>query len=251
MQAKYPLFLQNSRSQYRKQVFRFFCQQNNKNVSRFITVFFICLSVSLHSNAQIPDRVDSLVKVLCIAFESHHSDLDSEIVTQELQKHLGKYLSKMTDSAANDAITRIYLRLQVKCPSFIDFVNKTSNVNWVSVTHCPRSEATDQEIREFFKKKWFRYVEPSGDTTKLELTDQVWIDHMKDGTYSKLSLKRLAPAEFAIRFIESNHYLKSKLSKPGDTYYYSIISKRADHYVLCVSLPHIEGGTLFNVYFTQ
>lgn len=220
-------------------------------MQQFVTgICFFLISIS-GVNAQTPDRVDSLVKELCISFESHKSGLDSAIIADAFKMHLGKYLSKMSDSAATDALTRISLRLQVKCPAFIEYLNHMPNTNWTAVDHCPRSEVTDQDLRDFFKKKWFRYVEPSGDTTLLELTEQVWIDHMKDGTYSKLSLKRLAPAEFVIHFVASNHYLKSKLSKPGDAYYYSIISKSSDHYVLCVSLPHIEGGTLFKVYFDK
>jgi hypothetical protein len=82
----------------------------------------------------------------------------------------------------------------------------------------------------------------------LEITNDSWVDHMKGGTYSKLSLKRLSPYDFVITFIECTNSIKKSMSKVGDKYYYSIVSKEKNSYELCTTIPTISGGTLFKIY---
>lgn len=217
-------------------------------------IFFILFSWMIFSNnyckAQISERVDSVANEICKSFYSFSNPLDSQSVTEVFLKHLSKYVTKMSQDVAVKTINSIDLRLQTTCQKYVDYVNTViQSKDWIDVKECPRSELTEMELNQFFKITHFKYVESNGDTTKLKLTTSEWIDYLKDGTYSRLTLKRLSPSDFVIEFVESNSDHKANLSAVGDKYYYSIISKGKRYYTLCVTLPRLKGGTLFKVFY--
>jgi hypothetical protein len=72
---------------------------------------------------------------------------------------------------------------------------------------------------------------------------------MKDGTYSKLSLERTSPADFYITFIESTNSVKANMSKVGDRYNYTLLSKADGFYSICVSLPNIKKAAIFKLHY--
>jgi hypothetical protein len=212
------------------------------------TIVACALSIGL-CEAQINDTIDSVVQQICKSFGEYEGSLDSEIVTTTFSKHLYKYISKMSEAAGARAIGKVNIRLQTTCQKYVDYTSGFSGKNWIRVEDCPGSNLSDLELRNFFQIHAFKYVESDGDTTSLKLTKTEWIDYMKDGTYSKLSLQQLSPSDFVIKFIESNNIVKTSMSRVGDEYYYSIISKGKNFYTLCASLPKLTGGTLFRLYY--
>ena len=212
-----------------------------------ITTLF-ALSINL-AKAQIHERVDSVAQEICKSFNEYDHTIDSAIIVNTFQLHLSRYLATMSEEAKMRTLRKIDIRLQTTCQKYVDYVSATANKNWIHVADCPRSTLSDAALKQFFEIVHFRYVEGSGDTTNMKLTKNEWIDYMKDSTYSRLSLKMLSPSDFVIKFVESNNVTKTNMSKVGDEYYYSIISKGKNFYTLCVSVRTLAGGTLFKVYY--
>ena len=200
--------------------------------------------------AQINEKADSLVTEICKSIDNYESTLDSSAVNEIFARHLEKYLSRMSTADAENAFNKIFIRLQMKCTKLVKFLKKQKpDANWVHTDECPRSRLTDKELESFFSCKSFWYIESGGDTTIVKISGNEWIDHMKDGTYSKLSLKRQSPGDFVITFIESNNKIKKNLSRPGDKYYYSVISKGSNYFMLCVSVAAMSVKSMFKIYF--
>jgi hypothetical protein len=211
-------------------------------VAIFILSFNLC-------GAQIHERVDSVVNEICKSLNEYDDLIDSQTVSNVFHQHLFKYVSKMSQDAAERTIEKVDIRLQITCQKYVDYVSSFHNDYWHRVKECPRTTLSDLEIKRFFQITHFKYVEGNGDTTDLKLTQKEWIDYMKDGTYSKLSLVRTSPTDFVISFIESNNAVKTNMSRLGDKYYYSIISKGRNFYTLCASVRGLNGGSLFKLFY--
>jgi len=121
--------------------------------------------------------------------------------------------------------------------------------DWKEVAKLPATRLTEKKCVDFLNRRYFTYIESNGDTTNLEITSEYWIDRFKDGTFSKLYFKWTGPCEFEISFIESNHSIRSRMSRPGDKYFYRILDRKDNYYDIGVFIPGSNRSLLFKLYF--
>lgn len=214
---------------------------------------FIILLLFIQTKAfsQSQQIIDSLANEICTAITEKKSLDDSTRIASSMYGHLEGYIENVPENKRNDFFNSVFIRLQVKCEAFITILHRNipKNENWVNVDKMPDSKLSKEECLEFFKIQNFKYVETSGDTTTLAIKNGYWNDTMKDGTYSKLKLKKTSDSDFEITFISSNNEIKKNLSRPGEKYYYRLIEKAKGYYVVCVGLPAVNKYYLFNIYY--
>ena len=214
---------------------------------KLILIFLLLLNYP-DSHAQVNERVDSLSAEICATFKQADQPLDSVIIMETFRLHLSKYFEKMDSASFFQALDKINTRLQTTCNPYKEYMKRYNTGDWISVDKCPVSQISNEDLNAFFSIKNFWYIESNGDNTRVEINSNSWTDRLKDGTYSKLSLTRLSPQEFVISFKESNNTIKQNMSKVGDQYYYTIISREGNAFLLCASVPQLTGATLFKVY---
>jgi hypothetical protein len=222
--------------------------QNCKSPMQKLLLIFLLLLNCHTSPAQVNERIDSLSTAICATFKQAGQPLDSVFILETFRLHLWKYFEKMDSADIDQGFEKINTRLQTTCNSYKEYMKRYNTGDWISVDKCPASQISNEDLNAFFSIKNFYYIEPAGDTTRVEITGNSWTDHLKDDTYSKLSLTRLSPQEFVITFKESNNRIKQNMSKVGDQYYYSIISRTDNSFLLCASVRQLTGATLFKVY---
>ena len=117
----------------------------------------------------------------------------------------------MAQDSIEELTTFLYVRLQRECFEFSNIINhlearkKSRKSDWRDVDIEPESKASKVDNKIFFQLHNFKYLDPNGDTVKVNITDSTWEDHFLDGTFSRLSLSKLNANEFIITFIESNN----------------------------------------------
>ena len=215
---------------------------------RKLIIIFLLLLNYRETEAQVNERVDSLTREICMSFQREAQPLDSVSIMEVFQLHLTKYFEKMDATQVEQAFDKINIRLQTTCNPYKQYMKRYDTRDWISVDSCPSPIAGNADLKDFFLIKDFYYIEPTGDTTRVQITENSWTDFLAGNTYSKLSLKRLSPHEFAITFKESNNKIKQNMSKVGDKYYYTIISRDRDAYLLCARVLSLKGATLFKLY---
>jgi hypothetical protein len=218
-----------------------------------LSLIALLYGLPISSFAQHSNITDSLTDQICHTLQTLQIKNDSILLNYALEKHLYKYIANMSDEVANNAVERVILRLAYRCDKYNSMMRKLEKPgpHWHYVYRLPPSEVSKAHCDSFFKKENYYYIDGENDTTRLQISSEFWIDHMKDNTFSKLSLKRTSTADFEIAFIESNNNIKSKLSIPGDIYQYRIVRKTDSHYELAVTIPGISSIALFNVYWQK
>jgi len=215
--------------------------------------YFLLLILFVQTKAfsQSPQTIDSLTNEICASITEKKSLDDSTRIASSMYGHLEKYIENVPENKREEFFNSVFVRLQVKCEAFITILhrNMPKNENWLAVDKMPDSKLTKDECLAFFKIQNYKYVETNGDTTALAIKNGYWNDTMKDGTYSKLKLKKTSDSDFEITFISSNNEIKKKLSRPGEKYYYRLIEKEEGYYVVCVGLPAVNKYYLFNIHF--
>ncbi|MBL7743136.1 MAG: hypothetical protein JNN00_06625 [Chitinophagaceae bacterium] len=126
-------------------------------------------------------------------------------------------------------------------------INKRGD--WKMVNEEPDSETSEDDLRHFFQLRNFKYVEANGDTTSVKVTDTSWVDHFRDGTYSRLSLRKVKENEYVISFMESDNILRKNLSKPGDKYRYKILKRYQNYYLMYVEPVGSDVKSEFKLYY--
>ena len=209
----------------------------------------ILTQIDTFSQSQV--SVDSLSSEICHSIANDKSMDDSARITNSFYSHTGRYIVNIPENKREDFLTRVFLRLQITCELFAKILEGKSpkNESWRTVSEIPASKLSSIECSDFFRIKHYRYVEPSGDTTRLTIVNGYWIDTMKDGTYSKLKLEKKTDSDFELSFEKSNNEIKSKLSRPGDKYFYRLVERTQGYYVLCVGVLAINSYALINVYY--
>jgi hypothetical protein len=216
-------------------------------MQKLLLIFLLLLNYQ-DTHAQVNERIDSLSIEICATFKQAGQPLDSIIIMETFRLHLSKYFEKMDSMDFFQALDKISIRLQTTCNPYKKYMKRYSTTDWISVEKCPDSQVSNEDLKDFFLIRDFYYIEPTGDTTRVEITSNSWTDHLKDNTYSKLTLTRLSSQEFVISFKESNNKVKQNMSKVGDKYYYTIISREGNSFLLCARVTQLNSATLFKVY---
>ena len=216
-----------------------------------------CISIFLffwlHSDSQTKKIADSTLEEMCKTLQTNPNNTlsDTDRIKDVFQKHITPLVSDLNETEQTDALQFVYFRLQRVCKEFKSILDRidTNKGDWVSVDQKPVSHLHKDEYIEMLKIGKFYYKEFSGDTVQLTLGNNIWEDHFKDGTYSRLKLRWLKDAEFQIEFIESNNLIRKNYSKPGDKYNYQLLEKKDNKYKLSAEVVGTGRFVTFYLYF--
>ena len=216
-----------------------------------IKFIILLLLANSRSSARCQNTIDSLANAICQTITNDTTSVDSIRLFTGYVNHMNKYVEINPDDNTEDLWSSVFLRLSVKCTEFIKLSIRLNNFNenWRFVSEMPPSSASGKECAKFYKIKKYKYVEPTGDTTILLINKRYWKDFLSDGTYSKLKLTATTDCEFELTFLNSNNYIKNKLSQPGDKYIYRIIDHTDNYFLLCVKIRETDTFTLFKLYY--
>lgn len=218
-------------------------------MKKILSFLFIVL-LSKASICQSRKSIDSIVVQICNTVGTEIKASDSLTLQHAFDKHLPAFFSLYKSDSTFDPI---FFRLQTTCADFVNALRRmdTSDKQFKNIAAFEKPKCSKKIAGELFSLKKAWYLEPDGDTTKVELTKKHWIDRMTDGTYSRLSLKQFSDYDFEITFIESNNPVKNNLSRPGDKYIYRIIDKNENYYLLQVKLEKLELYSEFKIYYRE
>ncbi|WP_234111305.1 hypothetical protein [Chryseobacterium sp. R2A-55] len=193
---------------------------------------------------------DSLVIKMCNEFKNTAKLSDSARVENMYSKFLYPYLEKIQPAKIDSTGNAIYFRLQRECEDFRKFLlDRNKSENWTIVDEMPKIEFTKDQKNDFNKLSQFYYFE--GETNKItnvEIKNGFWIDEFHDKTYSKNSFTWENDHKFVLEYIESNNQGRRGFSRKGDKYYYSIVNKKANYYLIAAQIPNQKEILLFKLY---
>ncbi len=195
-------------------------------------------------------QIDSLIAVICKSVEANNNKSDSTRIILAYGEHLFPFVERFEESKRDQLSEKIYYRLQRNCREFSDILDRLNppQGDWEKVLVKPKTTLDKKECRKFTDYVRYKYPDNNGDTVNLTIEKGFWIDHLKDGTYSKLKFKWINDCEFEIEFIESNNPVRNQFSKKGDRYWYQINGKQETHYDLSVQVVGTEGHYLFKLF---
>ncbi len=219
--------------------------------SKRIFIISLILICTIKCYNQTSINIDSLLHKMCKTLNSERLDSDSATITNMFVKHLSNYTSKLNNDELDSLYSKCFFRLQIKCVEFRAMLDKINpgKGHWVTVTEMPESKITDSDCSEFFLLQKLRYLEYDGDTTHVSVTANTWTDHFPDRTFSNLSLKRIGNCEFELTFNESNNITRKNLSNKGDVYYYKLLEKHKEYYVVLCKVKGSKEMSVFKIYY--
>jgi hypothetical protein len=214
-------------------------------------IFGLLFLTSSLSFGQSPIQVDSLIKEMCKTLKATNDKLDSLRFSEITELHLNPFFALYPKDEADKIWTIIYFRFQRDCMEFNQMLNRKSPAkDGVSlVEERPKTKLNKKDCQKFFDRKDYWYIENNGDTTNLKIENGLWIDKFKDGTFSKLRVKRTSDCTFEIEFIESNNVTRKNFSRPGDKYIYQIINKEKNYYEMSAEIVEINRIEIFRMYY--
>ena len=212
---------------------------------------FLLIVINVFANAQEYAERDSVIREICNTINEEHGSNDSIRLEAAYTKHLYPYLNRFNEKRWDQIWSEIYFRLQHDCKAFFDVLNRLSppQNGAVFLSEMPPTNLSDSACMKFFKEEIIFYQEVNGDSVYITVDNNFWIDHFKNGTFSKLHLQIINPCEFDIIFVESNNNLRKNFSRPGDTYRYKIIDRKPTYYKMAVVISGTNRVELFKMFY--
>ena len=188
---------------------------------------------------------------MCLTFKAQKVRSDSQALINTFSKHMADFYKQFSEQELDSIFTKCYYRLQLYCNDFKMMLerNEKGKNDWVATETYHVSIASKNECSLFFQTQQFKYLEANGDSVSVFVNENSWTDYFKDGTYSRLSLKRINDADFELTFIESNNSSRRNISNAGDKYLYRILEKSSRHYLMLVSIPNNPRRFQFKLYY--
>jgi hypothetical protein len=206
---------------------------------------------ALTSRSQEDKITDKLLDEICESIRSNTSKSDSARLSQAFEKHLLPLFRTMDSTQAMEAWDRVFFRLQVKCPAFRQIMDKYGERkgDWKTVDEKPLASTDAAMCKTINTYQQLSYLEPSGDTVHVTLSDGTWTERFTDGTYSKLKFYWVNNCEFYLEFIESNNHTRKNLSRPGDKYSYQVLDRSEGYYFMSAQFVGRERYSTFKIYY--
>lgn len=207
--------------------------------------------VSLNLCGQTLEQKDSLVQVMCETIIESKGQPDTIRIQAAYTDHLYPFLLNYPEEKIEEIGMSIFFRFQRNCVEFAEILDALNppKGDWERVAEKPKSKLNKSSCREFLDHKDYTYLEATGDTVKLRIEGNYWIDYFKDGTYSKLRFDWVSACEFEIEFLESNNDIRKNFSKPGDIYRYQILDKKDNYYDMSVEIEGVDTHLMFKMYY--
>ena len=188
------------------------------------TLVGLALSITLLCGCNSGTKVATVAQQLCDCYPTKQGattaldDCFAEIVAPQLEEDwLGD------EQTAN--LIELRNILSESCPSFSKLLlaqQQRANEYWRVLDKDSPSNLDEVDCRSLTIHENFYYREPAGDTTLLKIKNGIWLETLKDSTFSRLQFDWVTGCDFKITFIESNNSIKDKLSDPGDVYRYRV-----------------------------
>ncbi len=217
-------------------------------ISLLILGFSFSINLAYSQSDIIPD---SLLFETCNSIINSKKEDDSLKIFESFDLHLLPVFSKLNDTQLEEAFKYAHVRLQKFCPEYKKLLDKKNppKDDWIPLETTPHSKLNKESCRAFLTHSSYYYFDDRRDTVKLSLSNNYWVDHFKDGTYSKLSLTWVNECEFEIFFIESTNSIRKNLSKPGEKYKYRVIEKYPNYYLVCLDMKELKILGTFRIYY--
>ncbi|MGS0747130.1 hypothetical protein [Halpernia sp. GG3] len=207
------------------------------------------LIIPIFTFSQNSNLENKLITDMCSEFSNTESLSDSARVENTYSKYLYPYLKKIVTSKVDSVGTSIYFRFQRECESFRKFLDRVDPLkNYKELSEIPKSTLTESERKEFQKIKNFYYFEGNDNKTKVLLEKGFWTDNFPDDTYSKNIFRWKNNSKFELEFIESTNINRKGFSREGDKYFYNIISKENNYYLIAAQIPKQNQILLFKLF---
>lgn len=218
---------------------------------RKIYLLLWCCGISSSLAAQYTDE-DALLQAMCRDFERTESlYIDDLRLDMLFERFLKPYYEQFDAHEIPEIDDRIFYRFQKVCASFREYLYRTNpsvTDDWVFLKERPESTLTEADLQAFRETENFYYKEHSGKVTEVKLQAGKWTDNFVDGTISSCYFRWKAGGKFELEFIESNNYIRNKLSKPGELFQYEVISKEENYYWVLLDLTAQNEYYLFRLY---
>ncbi|MDB5200672.1 MAG: hypothetical protein JWQ27_81 [Ferruginibacter sp.] len=218
---------------------------------RILILFIGLLCFNFSARSQSSLISDSLLLETCRSLANNAHSSDTEKIDAAFNLHLFPVLKGLNDSLISVTLKYIDIRLQKLCPEFKKYLDELNppKDDWTPVQVRPESKMDKNSAREFLLHKRYYYFDQDMDTVNLSLSHSYWVDHFKNGTYSKLLFKWTGNTTFEISFVESNNEIRKNLSKPGERYIYELIEKFPDYYLVYLHMPELKVFGTFRIYY--
>ncbi len=208
----------------------------------------ILLVISISSLCQ--DIVQRLSKNVCNCLSEYESLYDDS----SLINHCFQLAIKQTEGMPKSkgqlekTIIKADYNLQKICDKYLTIRTRMnpSKGDWKRLDSNLSTNLDSVQCIGLTNHKALYYLEHSGDTTGLVIKNGIWMDQFKDGTYSKCKFIWKGACDFELEFIKSNNNTR-KNSGVGEMFYYRIIDKEVNYYLLTYHYGNVMGT--FKVYF--
>jgi hypothetical protein len=204
------------------------------------------------ASAQDSPITDNLLDKLCKSINENKSTDDSVRLSDAFEKHLFPIFKKMEPGQVEESWQRVFYRLQRSCAAFkaiLDRINPLPSGDWKQVDLKPAPTSNKQDCKDFAGYKKMSYLESTGDTVHVTISNGIWTDHFVDGTTSTLKFKWITDCEFQIEFIESNNEVRKNYSRPGDKYAYQVLGKTPDYFDMSAESVGTNKYMTFRLYY--
>jgi hypothetical protein len=199
----------------------------------------ILLAISSATFGQTEEQTDSLISVMCKSLQNNKRLTDSTRMILVYGQHLFPFVERYIESDREKITEKIFYRFQRNCGDFADLLNRLNPAGddwdyWEKTETKPRSKLIKSSCKDFVNHQYM-YADQKRDTVHMVIEKGYWIDHYRDGTYSKLKFRWIDDCEFEIEFIESTNPVQNQFSKKGDRYRYLVIDKKEKYYLVSVA----------------
>ena len=180
------------------------------------------------------EKEEIIIQNMCNYLIENKQKSDSIRVSEASEKFLYPYLEQQVESEIEGIIDGIFFRYQKQCPEFMAILDKADPIdeNEGTLSDLPeKSVLTKNELKEFKSTTdfYYRFLK---DVTEVKISNGEWIESFVDGSFSRTRMEWTSGNSFKLVFIESNNLMKNSFSREGEEYYYDILSKEENYYLI-------------------
>ncbi len=219
----------------------------------FPTALILVFSLNVDVGAQTQAQRDSAANEMCKVLKEMEHYPDTVRLLVAYQKARDPFLKRYPADAREEIWAGMHFRLQRNCPVYKEILDRVfpQSGGWQRVAKKPETTLDTRACRKFFAHRKHWYLETNGDTVQVDFSNNQWVDHFKDGTYSRLKRYWVSDCEFELEFVESNNEMRSRFSVPGDKYRYQILEKKDGYYEMSVQAVGVDQISLFHFYYER
>ncbi|MEO1485223.1 MAG: hypothetical protein AAFU57_05730 [Bacteroidota bacterium] len=149
---------------------------------------------------------------------------------EEIKKHY--QVASLNDIDAEALGSRVAAQLLKHCDYAIKVLSKEEKQEKSTVSKQANLTCEDLRSGDFYYLNEIPNQQVP-DTTHVTISDDMFLERMKGGrTFSLLNIKWTDACNFVLVFKESNDPLKKELSKPGDEYFYEVMTNSPESFVI-------------------